>query len=1125
MKHLSGHVRGLWLVVALVITLLIALALPRAAAAKPFTLKPEGQFPHIAVDDAGTGHIVWNERVIGGDDVLHYCRLPRGAKACAPERVFNLPGGDSNGPRALFASGQLTLLSSRCCFPEEDVLIMQSSDGGATFGAVRSLARSPTLTLFPPMANGGGAAIGPGPFQISMASSSSFGTYFQAAPMSAGAPVDSYAQLDNDVTGPIADTTNPSVAFADPLSPVVAYEQITSGRTFIRSWGGSGDHNNVLNWTPSRLVGAGTEPRLAGGLRGLYLLYLVGKPSKTHYVARRITPAGPGSKIPVSGKGSPFDSDFTEDAGGNLHAVWVDNEDPDKLRYSRSTDGQRFSDPSRLAKGPSNLVMPKLGAADDGGGWAVWMAANEPSTIRAAPFGPVGGGGGGEQPCVPKVSYGKSVILAREGCLQKKGDSYSTTGGVRLNGLDLEPLAAGGAQAAAATKIVLDTGSGAMTSSGKVRTKAGNVQLDEAKLAWKLPKNGGEIRDLAGNPALFDTGKLKVEFLGLPVLGKTTPKIGGAEGMTVPVNLKLPQPFDSLLGGGVTGSSTLRLDNATPGGLRLDSVSVRAGSIFLGIAEVRNLALDFVGGSGPFVLDGSAEILLPVIKSSLDTNVGLRAGAFDHAQATLNFDAPGRPVSQFTFLRSIGFQVLTDPLKLAGSASVTAGPTIPVLNVAAARVDGTVSYTFPKAPAPGVFRADGKGFIANIPTADVVAQYETSGKLTLDGSFNLGIKSGPQLSGSVNGAVDFVSGGFDLSGSGSGCGIPAVPATCIGVGVLLSKKAAAGCGEYTIGDFGAEVTLSAGLARYWSGGGFEFFAGCNLKPFKSVSKARISATSANFRIAKGLPQANIKIDGLGAAPRVRLTGPGGQTLTSPTAPARTAESAVGSIGPSAPDKATFAALAKPQPGTWTVDVLAGSAEIGQVDVAEGLAEPNVSAKVRKRKGRKRALVYNARRIDGQRIRFYELGKGVSKRIGVVKGGGKGALNFSAADGPNRSRRIVASIDSFGLPRERLFVGSYKAPGPIKPARPKRLRLRRKGGKLLISWRRAKSAERYLAQVNLKDGRRLAMTTKTTRLKIRNVDGIDSAKVKVAGLKVDNTPGTAAKAKLKAKPKKRGKRRR
>ncbi len=926
--------RQRWILVPLLAVFLL-LATPRAVVAKPFTVSAHGESPHIAVDDSGTGHIVWSERVNGGDDILHYCRLPRGSRSCTPERTFSLGGEDFEDPRALYSGGVLTIVSARCCYPEDRLTVMLSSDGGQTFTPPRYIAKPTTFSSFSPMGGGGNAAVGPGPFQVSTASSGSGGSYFQTAPTTPGTPVSTAAQLDDDVPGPTADTINATVAFDDPLSPVFAFEQITSGRTFIRSYDGTGDYNSVANWAPSQLVGSGDEPQLAGGPRGVYLLYRIGKPTKRRYVARRIKPTGPGPTIDVSAKGSPIFRSFTEDSGGNLHAVWVDNGDPDRLRYSRSANGKRFSDPKTLAGGRDNVFDTDVAAGDDGGGWAVWDSDSGSGVIRAAPFGPVrGGGGGGSQPCVPKVSYGKVVVLAREGCLQKAGDKYTTAGAIRLNGLDLDPHGTGSARTAGASELVIDTAKGTLKSSGSVLAKAGNVELDDRKLAWKLPKAGGTVKDLAGNPATFETGKLKqVEFVGLPVLGQTTLEIGAGQGMSVPVHLKLPEPFGSLLGGGVSGDSTMHLDNAS--GLKLDNVSVTADSIFLGIAEVRDLEVDFV--PGPFALKGSARILLPVIKSSLDTDVGFQAGDFDYAKATLSFDAPGRPVSQFTYLKSVGFQVVRDPLKLAGLASVTAGPTVPGLDVAAARVDGTISYTFPKSPGNGVFRADGKGYIANVPTSDVFAQYETSGKLSLGGSFDLSTGfGGPSLAGSVNGAVDFASGGFDLYGSGQGCGIPAIGIGCIGVKVLLSKKAAAGCGSASIGPPGAKVTISAGLARYWSSGDFDFFGGCDLKPYRTTSSARLAAASNTIRIPSGLPEASIKVEGVGAPPRIALTAPGGQKLISPMPPAQTTQNEVGAIGPSSYATATFASLPRPQGGTWTVDQLPGSAPIGEIAVADGL---------------------------------------------------------------------------------------------------------------------------------------------------------------------------------------------
>ncbi|TFG73269.1 MAG: hypothetical protein E4H22_00985, partial [Solirubrobacterales bacterium] len=109
--------------------LIIVLAFPRAAAAKPFTLNADGQLPQIAVDDSGTGHIVWNQQVIGGDDVLHYCRLPRGTRSCSPEKTFNIPMDDFVGPRVLIGGGVVTLLTNRGGFPGDRLLILQSTDG------------------------------------------------------------------------------------------------------------------------------------------------------------------------------------------------------------------------------------------------------------------------------------------------------------------------------------------------------------------------------------------------------------------------------------------------------------------------------------------------------------------------------------------------------------------------------------------------------------------------------------------------------------------------------------------------------------------------------------------------------------------------------------------------------------------------------------------------------------------------------------------------------------------------------------------------------------------------------------------------------------------------------------
>jgi hypothetical protein len=76
---------------------------------------PRAEMPDIAVGDDGTAHVVWNLHLdIPGDDQLVYCRVPKGAKACAATNVFTLPLTDFDGPQVILTgSGQVVLVSNR----------------------------------------------------------------------------------------------------------------------------------------------------------------------------------------------------------------------------------------------------------------------------------------------------------------------------------------------------------------------------------------------------------------------------------------------------------------------------------------------------------------------------------------------------------------------------------------------------------------------------------------------------------------------------------------------------------------------------------------------------------------------------------------------------------------------------------------------------------------------------------------------------------------------------------------------------------------------------------------------------------------------------------------------------
>src|SRR5439155_6331627 len=127
---------------------------------------------------------------------------------------------------------------------------------------------------------------------------------------------------------------------------------------------------------------------------------------------------------------------------------------------------------------------------------------------------------------------------------------------------------------------------------------------------------------------------------------------------------------------------------------------------------------------------------------------------------------------------------------------------------------------------------------------------------------------------------------------------------------------------------------------------------------------------------------------------------------------------------------------KPAGGVWTITG-DGRVPISRIREARGLPTPSIKASVTGR-GRSRVLSWKLRRINGQRVTFAEIGKGV--RNAIVTGATRsGAVHFRPADGPAGTRRIVALVEQNGLPRTSLTVASYRAPGILKPGKPRALK--------------------------------------------------------------------------------------
>jgi hypothetical protein len=373
-----------------------AIALPAAAVAgggfgvtsavQPFQVGT-GEFPDIAVDSAGTAHVVWNTDDGSADtaDPVHYCQVPRGTTSCLREQTFTLPL-DTTGPSTyVFApsANRVLIESYRCCGDAEGNYVFESTDGGQTFGTARRIGK---------IDHAQDATFGPGE-AISGARADAAAEAYQRMPLT-GAAAAGQANLDSGITIP----THAGVGIFNGTTPVQVFSDGTK-TTFTRNTGG--DANSASNWTaPTTLTPAGDEPRVAGGPAGLVLLYTVGDPGARTLAARKFDGTNFGAPVNVSETGDPVGADLSgEPSTGTFHAVWVDNADsPNELRWSFSSDAVAWSQPQTIISGDQadEIRHLQVSAAPDGEGFAVWDGSGNGTPIRVVPLkkGASGGGGG-----------------------------------------------------------------------------------------------------------------------------------------------------------------------------------------------------------------------------------------------------------------------------------------------------------------------------------------------------------------------------------------------------------------------------------------------------------------------------------------------------------------------------------------------------------------------------------------------------------------------------------------------------------------------------------------------------------------------------------------------------------
>jgi hypothetical protein len=348
---------------------------PAARAATPVTLGP-GHKPGVAVDAAGTAYVAWYGPESNVTS-LRFCRLPRGAAACAVTTTIAAPGTTLSRPFVTVDGATVRVISYRYGLTGprfDEIWQFTSTDGGATFDAGHSIGVVP----FDEAVRGPDGT-------LSVATSAFFeGLVFQNLPLAGSSAGESRALLSSD------HVYNGTVGLVDANTPVTVFAD-ASGNAQARRAAGV-NLNDPAAWLPPVDIGYADYPRLAGGPSGLFLLS--GTPANALTVRKYdgTTFAQGATVAPVA---DDAQAHLTEDPAGRLHAVFGHITAAGlELDYATSDNGATWqSGPLLMAADVSQgFNQLRAAVAADHLGVATWETAGTASEVRALAIGPTGGG-------------------------------------------------------------------------------------------------------------------------------------------------------------------------------------------------------------------------------------------------------------------------------------------------------------------------------------------------------------------------------------------------------------------------------------------------------------------------------------------------------------------------------------------------------------------------------------------------------------------------------------------------------------------------------------------------------------------------------------------------------------
>jgi hypothetical protein len=621
--------------------------------------------------------------------------------------------------------------------------------------------------------------------------------------------------------------------------------------------------------------------------------------------------------------------------------------------------------------------------------------------------------------CVPIIRVGFYVVTpVPPSCITLKGDVYTSTGPVMLDGLKLSPITG-------TVGIVVDNSQ----SPPLIELDATNVSVGLGPYTVYM----GPIASVSLT-ASFDIDTNAVAKLGgLLLKGDLKLTATTTDGFEIDGDLTLP----SALGGG-----TVAFEAALSSTGALTGVTVSAAGFTISVAGqqigLKNFSLSYDWSADTWT--GTATVELPTPDA---TPVAGGSVSIVHGQLT-NFSVSADDLNVplgpgGVFLQSIGatISVGSSP-SISGSAGLTAGPTFSYggQDYAFITAGGSAGYMF---TSPGEFWVSGslvllQGSHLARTLASGSLEYYTNGQVSMSG--NIGYNVGPvSLDAALKGWA--TSAAFALTGSASlsiaGYTLGSATAVVSNVGIAACASALGGLVE-------------AGFGYVWGGSLSVMGRSCSLGPYTPQEPATLAqsgfltghltpvmrdlvpAGCVPVLIPPGLTAASVRLTGGGSAPVGTLTGPRGEVIV--VNADRQGEHTRGGLRYAvAVDQAhatSYVLLGRPQGGRWLFVPDRGYS-VSSSAVADALPQPSVTGTVTGT-GLARTFGWHLARIPYQRVTFVEEGAHVDRILAANVSAASGSVSFAPATGPAGTRTVWALVTQNGLVGKTIRVAQFKTSG-------------------------------------------------------------------------------------------------